>query len=236
MVFTLIRTHKENYNVQTFWFKPARRFGYTAGQFIEMYLPHDNPDDRGIKRWFTLSSSPTEDLVSISTKFAGDTASSFKKTLFSLKIGAEIKIVEPMGDFVLPKDTSIPLIFVAGGMGITPFRSIIKWLSDTKENRKITLLYTANSAPDFIFIELFKSYGITLIQMVAEPGSNWKGEIGRLTAEKILEVTGTPVGKLIYVSGPEPMVETLEKDLHQHGVSKDQLVLDFFPGYRADLK
>src|SRR3989344_7668 len=145
MVFTLVRIHQENYNVTTFWFKPERPLAYTAGQFIEMYLPHDNPDERGIKHWFTLSSSPTEELVSITTKLAGAKSSSFKKTLFALRPGVEIKIVEPMGDFVLPKDIGIPLIFVAGGMGITPFRSIIKWLSDRNEKRDITLLYAASA-------------------------------------------------------------------------------------------
>jgi|SRR3989344_5638211 len=236
MVFTLVRTHQENYNITTFWFKPEKPLAYTAGQFIEMYLPHDKPDERGIKHWFTLSSSPSEELVSITTKYAGDKTSTFKKTLFSLKIGAKVKIVEPMGDFVLPKDKSIPLIFVAGGMGITPFHSIIKWLNNANEKREITLLYTVNAPRDFIFIDLFKYYGVNLIQMISGADPDWHGKVGRLSATKILELIGKPDNKLIYVSGPEPMVETIGKDLHEQGVHSEQLVLDFFPGYREDLK
>jgi len=235
MIITFKHAHKENYNIQTFWFKPEKPLEYTAGQFIEMYLPHGNPDERGIKHWFTLSSSPTEELIGITTKYAGDKSSSFKKTLFRLKPGAEIKIIEPMGDFVLPKDTSIPLVFVAGGIGITPFRSMVKWLTDKDEKRNVTALLAANTPKDFVFVDLFKDYGAKVIQIVSKADPAWQGETGRLSANKILELTGKSDGKRIYVSGPEPMVESLEEDLHKHGVTKDQLVLDFFPGYRADL-
>jgi ferredoxin-NADP reductase len=236
MVITLRRTHKENYNIQTFWFKPEKSLTYNPGQFIEMYLPHNNPDERGIKRWFTLSSSPSEKLISITTKFFGNEASTFKKQLFSLKPGDEVKIVEPMGDFVLPKDKNKPLVFVAGGIGITPFHSMAKWLVDTGEKRKITVLLAANTAKDFIFVDLFHRTGAKVIQMVSVPSTNWLGLVGQLSSRKILALTGNPGDKLLYVSGPEPMVETLETQLVSNGVSKDQLVLDFFPGYRSDLK
>jgi len=236
MKIRLERRHQENHDVRTFWFRPEKPFDYTAGQFIEMYLPHNNPDDRGIKHWFTLSSSPTEELISITTKFAGSKSSSFKKTLFTLKPRTEVKIVEPMGDFVLPKDTTIPLVFVAGGIGITPFRSMVKWLADKDEKRQIVALLAANMPQDFIFVDLFEAYGAKVIQIASEPEADWKGETGRLSAEKILELVGDAADKRIYVSGPEPMVESLEADLHKHGVTKDQLVLDFFPGYTPDLK
>lgn len=233
---TLERTHQENSKIRTFWFKPAQKISYTAGQFIELYVPHDHPDERGIKHWFTLSSSPTDKLISITTKFAGAKSSTFKKHLFALSPGAKLQIVEPMGDFVLPKDKSIPLVFVAGGMGLTPFHSMVKWLSDHGEKRQIQVLLAANKPDDFVFADLFKKYGAELIQIVSEPSPEWLGETGRLSAEKILELTGRPDGKRIYVSGPEPMVEALEKDLQAHGVKKTQLLFDYFPGYTADLK
>ena len=89
---------KVNETVTTFWFEPEQRMHYTAGQFTELTLPHDQPDERGIKRWFTLSSSPTQELVSITTRYAGDDkSSSFKKTLFALEPGAEVSMAEAMG-------------------------------------------------------------------------------------------------------------------------------------------
>jgi len=237
MKITLVKTHQENYNVRTFWFKPETRLDYTAGQFIELYLPHDNPDDRGIKRWFTLSSSPTNDLISVTTKFAGDKTSSFKKALFALKPGAELKLVEPMGDFVLPKATSIPLVFVAGGIGLTPFHSIIKYLADAGEKRQIQVLLAFNEPKDILFEDLFKKYGAEVKVIISNPTADWQGETGQLSAQRILELTGGKSDtRRYYISGPEPMVEALETDMHEHGVDKNQLVLDFFPGYTPDLK
>ena len=225
--------HKEpiNYNVTTFWFKPPRKVSYTAGQFTELYLPQKNPDERGEKRWFTLSSSPNENLISITTKFAGKSSSTFKKTLWALKPGAEMSATEPMGDFVLPKDKSIPLVFVAGGMGLTPYHSIVKWLGETKEHRQIQFIYAVNKPSDAIFIDLFESYRIKPILVTAEPSRDWKGESGHLKAQRILDLAEGYKDKRIYVSGPEPMVEELMKGLEKLEVPKNDLVGDYFPGY-----
>lgn len=236
MQLTLDHVTDENYNVRTFWYKPEAPLSYTAGQFIELYLPHDNPDNRGIKRWFTLSSSPTEKLVSHTTKLATHHPSSFKKALWSLNPGSKVKIVEPMGDFVLPKDKSIPLVFVAGGIGVTPFRSMVKWLADTKEKRQIQIVLAANASQDFLFEELFSSYGAEVHKIVSQPTENWRGAVGQLSASKIIELTGNTNHKQIYVSGPEPMVENLETELLTLGIDRQHLVFDFFPGYTPDLK
>src|SRR5687767_16013481 len=97
-------------NIKTFWFKPERPVRYTAGQFTEIYLPHPNADERGQKHWFTVSSSPTDPMVSITTKFALDRSSTFKQTLRALEPGTKLHLADPMGDFVLPKDKNIPLV------------------------------------------------------------------------------------------------------------------------------
>lgn len=218
-------------NIVSFCFKPEKPVKQTAGQFIEMRLPHENRDKRGDKRWFTLSSAPTEELISITTKFAAENGSSFKQTLRSLKPGAELQISEPMGDFVLPKDPSIPLVFVAGGIGLTPFHSIIKWLADTGERRDIHMLYGVNNPDEIVFRDLFETYCTEFDIIVSKPSPGWKGLTGNLSAERILELIGNVDNKLIYLSGPEPMVEAFDKDLKKLGVNKKQLVTDFFPGY-----
>ncbi len=216
--------HKEkiNHNVTTFWWRLPRKVKFTAGQFTELYLPHKNPDERGKKHWFTISASPTNNLWSITTKDAGAKGSSFKKTLFKLKEGAEVDLAEPMGDFVLPKDKSIPLVFVAGGIGVTPFHSIVQYLLDTGEKREIQFIWALNEARDAIFLDLFKKYGIKPVLFVKEKGQS-------LTSQKILKLTGK--AKRIYISGPEPMVETFMEELEKLGVPKNELVGDFFPGY-----
>ena len=217
---------KINHNVTTFWFRPPHKVSYTAGQFIEITLPHANPDERGIKHWFTLSSSPTDEHISITTKFFDEQASTFKKTLFRLNQGNEVQISDPMGDFVLPKDKSIPLVFVAGGIGITPFHSIVKWLLDNGEKRKIQVILATHAAEDLLFVDLFRQYRVEPVLAVDTNGQ-------RLSGRFILDTIGKPSNKLIYVSGPEPMVETLNADLEKLGAAKNQLIGDFFPGYEV---
>lgn len=207
---------------------------YTAGQFIELTLKHPHPDKRGIKHWFTLSSPPTDNLLSITTKFAGqDKSSSFKKALFTLKPGTKLLMSDPMGDFVLPKLIQTPLVFVAGGIGITPFHSILEWLAATGEQRPIKLLYGVNNEDEIIFQDTFDKTGQHATVVISNPSPAWGGERGRLSADLILGLEKPSENTLVYVSGPEPMVESLEKDLKKAGLQKHQLVLDFFPNYTA---
>lgn len=222
---------QETPDIWTFWFATEKPLDYIAGQYTELYLPHDGEDDRGHKRWFTLSSSPSDKLISITTKRARENGSSFKDKLFSLEPGSRVKLAEAMGDFVLPKDTSIPLVFVAGGIGITPFHSIFKYLSDSGEQRDIKFIYGVNSEDEIVFEESWKKIGVNTTIVVSNPSDEWGGQTGRISSELIMSL-GQPGSKtLVYVSGPEPMTEALEKNLKTSGLKSDQLVLDFFPGY-----
>jgi ferredoxin-NADP reductase len=232
MQVTLVKTHQEAANITTFFFKPEKPLYYTAGQFIELTLPHDDPDERGIKRWFTLSSSPSEEYLSITTKFVTNgSGSSFKKALRTLDPGDTLNMSDPMGDFVLPKYIQTPLIFVAGGIGITPFHSMLSWLADTNEERDIKLLYGVNSEEDIVFQQTFERAKQHATIIVNEPSAAWGGERGIITAEKILGLEQPRDDTLIYVSGPEPMVQGLERDLKAAGIPGRQLVLDFFENY-----
>jgi ferredoxin-NADP reductase len=222
-------------NIRTFFFKPERPADYTAGQFAEWTLKHSNPDNRGIKRWFTISSSPTDEFVTITTKYAGDDkSSSFKKALFKLEPGDKLQMSDAMGDFVLPKLIQTPLIFVAGGIGITPFHSILSYLSGTNEERPIKMLYGVNNEDEIIFQETFDKAGQHVTVVVNEATPEWGGVRGRLNAELILGLEKPSEDTLIYVSGPEPMVEALQKDLIKAGLKKSHFVGDFFPNYSQD--
>ncbi|HTB49188.1 MAG TPA: FAD-dependent oxidoreductase [Verrucomicrobiae bacterium] len=220
-------------NITTFYFRPEKLAHYTAGQFTELLIPHAHPDKRGQKRWFTLSSSPTDELLSITTKFAASEGSSFKKALRKLQPGTQLTMADPMGDFVLPKLIQTPLVFVAGGIGITPFHSILKWLATTAETRPIKLLYGVHSEDEIIFQPTFDAAKIHPVIVVNEPSSAWGGERGNLSAELILGLEKPSEDTLVYVSGPEPMVEHLEKDLRKAGLNKNQFVGDFFPNYTS---
>ncbi len=204
----------------TFWFKPERPLRYDAGQFIELSIPHDSADNRGTRRWFTLSSSPTDELLAITTKHASE-PSTFKQRLFSLEPGDNAQMTESMGDFVLPKNKTIPLIFIAGGIGITPVHSMSKYLADTHQNRTTHLLYVTHDESEFVFKDLLDQ-AITTTEYHAG---------NRITTQDVEQVSERYQNPLIYLSGPEEMVEVLVAELKENGVPGSRLVTDYFPGY-----
>jgi len=220
-------------HIKRFWFETEQPLQWTPGQFTELTLKHAKPDDRGTKHWFTISSSPTDKMVAITTRFAGEGNSTFKQDLRLLEPGHEVELAEPMGDFVLPKLIQTPLIFVAGGIGITPFDSMFRWLAATGEQRDIKLIHAVRTEDDIIFQDDIEAAGVHATIIVSDPSPAWGGERGHITAETILGLEKPSDDTLIYLSGPEPMLEALQKDLIKHGVDKRQLVTDFFPGYSS---
>ena len=159
--------------ILTFYFKTEQPLRYTAGQFIELTIPHDKPDSRGIKRWFTLSSSPTQSLVAITTKFAVENGSSYKLALHNLKPGTQLTVSDPMGDFVLPKLIQTPLVFVAGGIGITPFVSMLQWLIDTGETRPIKMMLGVRTENEIVFEDLYDKAKQHVTIVVSDSSPSW---------------------------------------------------------------
>lgn len=205
----------------TFWFSTTRSFRYTAGQFIELRFIDDTLDERHKKRWFTLSSSPTEELLAVTTRMS-DSPSNFKQHLTSLKKGDEMLISEPMGDFILPRNSAKPLLFIVGGIGVTPVRSILTYLKDTGEQRAITILNAVRDITEIPYVSLLKEMSI----YEAFASSQNK----RLSAEKIRQAAASLDNPIIYISGPEPMVEAYVKEL-QDTFDQRQLITDYFLGY-----
>ena len=232
MKATLEFTEHHTSAIKTFWFKPNKKVNNVSGQFTELYLPHNHPDSRGQKRWFTIYSSPTEELLAITTKIIPE-SSTFKQTLLGLNPGEELNFAEPIGDFILPVDKSIPLVFIAGGIGITPFRSIIKWLQDKNEERDIQLLYASRDESELLENKLFEK--IQTKYIVSQPSKSWSGLSGQLSSDRILEIIKLRPNTHIFLSGPEPMVEVISRDLINSGIPKHQVVSDYFPGYLSNL-
>jgi len=234
MKVTLDHTQDETNSIRTFYFTPEKPLRYTAGQFIELTIDHPSPDERGTRRWFTLSSSPTQELLTITTRYAGDdNTSSFKRTLFNLQPGAHIDMSDPMGDFVLPKDASIPLVFVAGGIGITPMHSMLQYLVDNEEKRMIRCMYGVEKEADIIFQDTLQNAHVHATIVVNQPSDAWGGERGHITADMIIGVEAPTEDTLIYLSGPEGMIQALSKELQARGLDKRQIVTDEFPGYKG---
>jgi ferredoxin-NADP reductase len=214
-----VETHTDN--IRTFWCRPERKLRYTAGEFIEVHLPHDNTDNRGDKRWFSLYSAPSEELIAFTNKFPQDRSSSFKQALSQLQPGDQLSVSDPMGEFLLPKDTHLPIVFVARSIGITPVRSIIKWLSDTNEQRNIHLLYSVSDPSELIAAPLFDSY----------LGNRWQSRTDRLSGADMLALTDHNPETVYYLAGPETMASSLAAELRATGVSDYKVITDYFPGY-----
>jgi len=230
--WTLDHTEQVGARMLTFWFKPERPVDYVAGQFTELFLPHDAADTRGLRRWFTISSSPTESLVSITTKMAAHEGSSFKRQLANLQPGTVIQAADPMGDFVLPKDKTIPLVLVAAGIGVTPIRSMVTWLADTHEERHVSLIQAAGSPDSLLYQELWARYPLSYTSIVKRPSAEYQGAVGPLTADAILQAAPPDARNLYYLSGPELLVEQLTKDLIAAGIPDYRVITDYFHGYR----
>ncbi len=200
---------------------------YTAGQFMEWTLSQKNPDTRGSRRYFTLASSPTEDSLRIGVKFYPN-GSSWKKTLMEMPIGGELVAAQVAGEFTLPKDPIKKLVFVAGGIGVTPYRSIIKYLMDKKELRDIVLIYSVKADVDAVYMDLFNqaasSIGLRNIVNVSD-------RTGMVTGEMIARDIPDFKERTFYLSGPHGMVDGFEKTLGGLGVPGGQIKTDYFPGY-----
>lgn len=217
-------------NIVTYWFRPERPVRFDAGQFVELFLPHADADDRGQWREFSLSSSPHEELIGFTTNFFTP-GSTFKKALKRLEYGTVVTMKEPMGDFVLPKDSTIPLVFVAAGLGSAPYASIVKWLIKRGEQRHIQLIYSVAYPTDFVFYDLWKAYDLDFHPLVTRPDNTWKGHAGHLDVPHLLKLMGPLENKLIYLAGPQSFIEPFFNELLAAGIPRSQLLLDYFPGY-----
>jgi ferredoxin-NADP reductase len=224
MKLTLNSIHKEFADVTTFSFTPPAEIGWKAGQYMHYVLPHDNPDDRGTERWFTIAAPPQEQLIKITTRYTVK-SSSFKKALFAMEPGAEIEADGPEGDFTL-LDPQEEFVFIAGGIGITPFRAILLDLDNRQVPITGRLLY-ANRDENIIFRAeldaLVEKHPGFSVEYVLSPA--------RIDAEYIRSNVPDINIRTFYISGPEPMVKSLAENLGNIGVPSGHIKLDDFPGY-----
>lgn len=210
-----------------FIFKLDKKINFVPGQYMEFTLGHKNPDDRGNRRYFTLANSPREEELRIGVKFA-PSGSSYKRKMLDMNIGDEVVAGQRAGDFTLPKDQSKKLVFVAGGIGITPFRSIIKYLLDTNQKRDIIIFYTSKHSSDFVYKDIFsqalEKLRIKTIYIATENGK-------RIDIDMIKSEMSDYKERLFYVSGSHSLVMGIKDTLSQMGVSGGQVKEDFFPGF-----
>lgn len=226
---------QEANDVYSYTFSSKRHPSFAPGQYMEWTLPVAKADSRGNRRYFTVSASPTEEYLMFTIRQPQE-RSSFKTELDKLPKGGKILAYQLEGSFVLPKNTQQKLVFIAGGIGVTPFRSIIKYLLDIRMRRDIVLLYSASVPTGFAFGDLLKRAshaGVKTHYILSgdEPPANWTGLKGLIDNKIIKSTIPDYKERIFYISGPYGMVITVKNNLLKMGIKRQQIKTDYFPGY-----
>ena len=207
---------------------------YRPGAYFWVELPdRGHSDEKGLRRHISLATSPTErGVVGLATRLRD---SAFKQTLAKLAVGDEVQVEEPKGSFLLPEDTSADYVFVAGGIGITVFRSMLRFIADEGLPYRVTLVYSNRDRESSAFLDELEELdqridGLRVIlTMTDEPG--WEGETRHLDADVLGELVGGLDGKTFLVAGPPPMAEAVADSLLGAGLPEERVLADKFSGY-----
>jgi len=205
------------------------------GQYFFVTLPdvgHD--DDKGLRRHFTVVTPPWDSSVlGFATRMRD---SAFKRSLAELPVGAEVDVEPPKGSFGLPEDSSRPLVFVAGGIGITVFRSMLLHIREQGLPHKVTLIYSNRDRESTAFLdELRELEGANsnlrlVFTMTEDPG--WEGESRKIDSAFFRDCLGEDLGESTFlVAGPPGMVEGMQKALAEAGVADENVVAERYSGY-----
>ncbi len=220
-----------------FHFEKPEGFACKAGQFADLTLV-DPPetDAEGNTRGFSLASAPYEDGLMVATRMR-DTA--FKRVLRMMEIGSEVSLDAPYGSFTLHGDASIPAVFLSGGIGVTPVRSIVLQATHDKLPHKIVLFDSNRRPEDSAFLgELTAAQeenpNFTLVGTMTEmenSGEEWGGETGYVTKAMLAKSIADLSLPIFYISGPRTMVAAMRKTLDESGVKDDKIRTEEFSGY-----
>jgi ferredoxin-NADP reductase/nitrite reductase/ring-hydroxylating ferredoxin subunit len=215
----------ETPDVVSLLFRSEQSLSWQAGQFLRYRLPHSDPDNRGTTRYFTIASAPFEGRIMLTTRFAGDRSSTFKRALRELRIGAAVEVGRPAGDFTL-SDPERPHVLIAGGIGITPFRAMLMDLDHRGRPLNATLVYVHRTT-DVVYQgeidALHRRHPSLVVRHVVSPE--------HISPDVIRVVAPDLASPVFYVSGPEPFVQAVEGMLAGLAVPDANVKRDYFPGY-----
>jgi len=207
---------------------------FRAGQYFWVELldpPYE--DEKGPRRHISVVTSPTErGVLGLCTRIRD---SAFKRSLAELEVGAEVEVEEPKGDFKLPEDTEPHYVFIAGGIGITVFRSMLRYIADTGEPYDVTLVYSNRDRASTALLDELTELesqipGFELVvTMTGDP--EWTGESRRVDADFLGDKLGELADYTYLLAGPPPMVEGVVEQLNEAGVPEAQIEPDRFSGY-----
>lgn len=207
---------------------------FTAGQYFWVELPdRGHQDERGLRRHISVVTSPTErGVLGLATRLR-DTA--FKKTLAELQVGDEVDVEQPKGSYLLPEDTDREYVFLAGGIGITVFRSMLRYVADERLPHRITLVYSNRERESAPFLDELEELeqripGLRVVVTMTQD-EGWDGESRRIDEEMLSDHLGEFDRYTFYVAGPPGMVEGVDEMLKQAGVEEERIHAGKFAGY-----
>lgn len=232
-----IERKQETEDTYSFFFQRPPEFDFKPGQYLRLILPTDHPDERGTSRFFSIASSPTEkDHFRVTTRIIQST---FKKTLYSLTPGQIVSISGPYGQFVLNDTETRPIVLLAGGIGITPYRNMLVYTRDKHLTIPITLLSSFSRVEDIIFfdeltaidIEMDNISYIVTITKPEESKKPWNGETGRMNEEMLKRYIANLSESLYYIVGPPGLVAAMRELVEGLRVGDENIITEDFTGY-----
>jgi ferredoxin-NADP reductase len=222
--------------VAIFRLEKPEGFQFTAGQWCFLSVsPAGHEDDRGLRRPLSIASSPLEKELIFATKL-GDSA--MKRTMAEMSPGTPVSLGQPMGTMTLPKETATPLVFLAGGIGITPFRSMCLYAAGAKTDHAITLFYSSKTPEETAFLDDLQRVGkeynpvsvvITMTRAPEDPKA-WNGPRGRLSADTIKARCPVWDKASYYIAGPPAMADTMKETLTTLDIPADRIKIELFAG------
>ena len=231
----LIKKEEIANGTMAFHFAKPAGFEFRAGQFADYTLINPpETDDEGNMRGFSLVNAPYENDIIFATRMR-DTA--FKRVIKSLPLGTEVKFDGPYGDFTLHKTETTPAVFLIGGIGITPVRSMVAQATHDKTAHQITLLYSNKTPADAAFTNDFEQFAkanpnftfVPVYTDVSKEGQH--GETGYIDQAMLKRHVSDIQAPIYYLSGPATMVGAMRKMLVEAGVNEDNIKTEEFSGY-----
>ncbi|HSX42779.1 MAG TPA: hypothetical protein VLF59_01700 [Candidatus Saccharimonadales bacterium] len=221
-------------HVYDYVFQPDRKFNFLPGQYMEWTLAGVPYDSRGNRRTFTIASSPTESEVHLGMKYY-EPASMYKAAFNQLVPGDTVYGSQLAGNFTLKGNERKKLVFVAGGIGITPFRSMIKYVTDMNLPVDIVLLYVVSDPAELAYgeeLSAARDAGVRTVPIVTREGYSAPGVVSaKLGPDVITSLVPDYAERLFYISGPNAMVDASKRFLRKLGVARSRVRTDHFSGY-----
>jgi ferredoxin-NADP reductase len=233
----LLSRHEVAEGTMAFRFERPANWAFKAGQYLDMtLLDPSETNAEGNVRSFSIASAPHEETLMVATRMR---AMAFKRVLKTMSFGTSVKIEGPSGDLILQNEVTRTVVFLAGGIGITPFRSIVHWAAKEKLPNRIVLFYSNRRPEDASFLAELQSLErdnpkYKLIASMTEMEKSlrrWSGETGLIDQEMLGRYLTGAVSPIYYIAGPPAMVKGLHEMLNKAGMNDDYIRAEEFAGY-----